>query len=243
MTASVGAAVRGGAAAAARRRQQPGAGVHGASAARRASSRAGRGAWLVDVDGNRYVDLVLSWGPLILGHAHPEVLAAIVRGGGRGARPSARRPSSRCGWRSGSIATFPSIEMVRFVSSGTEATMSAVRLARAATGRTAIVKFDGCYHGHADPLLAAAGSGVATLGLPDSPGVTAGDGGATRSSCRSTISPRWRRCSQRRGERDRGGAGGAGGREHGRGPAGPGVSPGTSRRSPAATARCSSSTR
>jgi glutamate-1-semialdehyde 2,1-aminomutase len=133
----------------------------------------GEGALLVDADGNRYLDLVLSWGPLILGHAHPEVLAAVVEAASRGTTYGAPtelevRLAERV------VAAFPSVEMVRFVSSGTEAAMSAVRLARAATGRTAIVKFDGCYHGHADSLLAAAGSGVATLGLPDSPGVTAG---------------------------------------------------------------------
>lgn len=131
----------------------------------------GEGPYLVDADGNRYLDLVLSWGPLILGHAHPEVLAAVVDAAGRGTTYGAPtelevRLAERV------VATFPSIEMVRFVSSGTEAAMSVVRLARAATGRRAIVKFDGCYHGHADPLLASAGSGVATLGLPDSPGVT-----------------------------------------------------------------------
>jgi glutamate-1-semialdehyde 2,1-aminomutase len=132
----------------------------------------GEGAWLVDADGNRYVDLVLSWGPLILGHAHPEVLAAITEAAERGTTFGAPtelelRLAERV------IATFPSLDMVRFVSSGTEATMSAVRLARAATGRALLIKFDGCYHGHADHLLASAGSGVATLGLPDSPGVTA----------------------------------------------------------------------
>jgi glutamate-1-semialdehyde 2,1-aminomutase len=132
----------------------------------------GEGAWLEDVDGKRYVDLVLSWGPLILGHAHPAVIAAIqdaaVRGTTYGAPTEAEvRLAERV------TDAFPSIELVRFVSSGTEATMSAIRLARAATKRTAIIKFEGCYHGHADALLAAAGSGVATLGLPDSPGVTA----------------------------------------------------------------------
>jgi len=132
----------------------------------------GEGAWLVDADGNRYVDLVLSWGPLILGHAHPEVLEAIVAAAELGTTYGAPtelelRLAERV------VATFPSLDMVRFVSSGTEATMSAVRLARAATGRNLLLKFDGCYHGHADHLLAAAGSGVATLGLPDSPGVTA----------------------------------------------------------------------
>src|SRR5918995_132930 len=132
----------------------------------------GEGPVLVDVDGNRYVDLVLSWGPLILGHAHPEVVAAVVNAARQGTTFGAPtelelRLAERV------IATFPGLEMVRFVSSGTEALMSAVRLVRAATGRKLIVKFDGCYHGHADALLAAAGSGVATLGLPDSPGVTA----------------------------------------------------------------------
>jgi glutamate-1-semialdehyde 2,1-aminomutase len=131
----------------------------------------GEGAWIEDVDGNRYVDLVLSWGPVILGHAHPGVVAAIAAAAALGTTYGAPtelelRLAERV------IATFPSVEMLRFVSSGTEATMSAVRLARAATGRRALIKFEGCYHGHSDALLAAAGSGVATLGLPDSPGVT-----------------------------------------------------------------------
>jgi glutamate-1-semialdehyde 2,1-aminomutase len=130
----------------------------------------GEGPTLVDADGNTYVDLVLSWGPLILGHAHPEVVAAVVNAVRHGTTFGAPtelevRLAERV------VATFPGLEMVRFVSSGTEALMSAVRLVRAATGRRLIVKFDGCYHGHADALLAAAGSGVATLGLPDSPGV------------------------------------------------------------------------
>jgi glutamate-1-semialdehyde 2,1-aminomutase len=132
----------------------------------------GHGAWLEDADCNRYVDLVLSWGPLILGHAHPEVVEAAVDAVGRGTTYGAPTEleimlAERV------VATFDSVEMVRFVSSGTEAAMSAIRLARAATGRSVVVKFDGCYHGHADALLASAGSGVATLGLPDSPGVTA----------------------------------------------------------------------
>src|SRR5688572_7532667 len=131
----------------------------------------GEGAYLVDADGNRYLDLVLSWGPLILGHAHPEVLAAVVDAAKRGTTYGAPTELEVC-LAERVIATFPSLEMVRFVSSGTEALMSAVRLVRAATGRRLIVKFDGCYHGHSDALLAAAGSGVATLGLPDSPGVT-----------------------------------------------------------------------
>ena len=132
----------------------------------------GSGAYLEDVDGHRYLDLVLSWGPLILGHAAPAVVRAITEAAQRGTSYGAPcelelELAQRV------IDTFPAMEMVRFVSSGTEAAMSALRLARAATGRSAILKFDGCYHGHADPLLAAAGSGVATLGLPDSPGVTA----------------------------------------------------------------------
>jgi glutamate-1-semialdehyde 2,1-aminomutase len=131
----------------------------------------GEGPYLVDADGNRYIDLILSWGPLILGHAHPEVLAAVIEAAKRGTTYGAPtelevRLAERV------VATFPSLDLVRFVSSGTEALMSVVRLVRAATGRRLIVKFDGCYHGHSDALLAAAGSGVATLGLPDSPGVT-----------------------------------------------------------------------
>jgi glutamate-1-semialdehyde 2,1-aminomutase len=131
----------------------------------------GEGPYLVDVDGERYVDLVLSWGPLIHGHAHPDVLAALIDAAKHGTSFGAPTELEvRLAQRV--VATFPSIEMVRFVSSGTEAVMSAVRLARAATRRKVIVKFDGCYHGHSDALLASAGSGVATLGLPDSPGVT-----------------------------------------------------------------------
>lgn len=130
----------------------------------------GEGAVIVDADDNRYVDLVLSWGPLILGHAHPGVVASIAAAAALGTSFGAPtelelRLAERV------VATFPSIEMLRFVNSGTEAVMSAVRLARAVTHRSAILKFDGCYHGHADALLASAGSGVATLGLPDSPGV------------------------------------------------------------------------
>jgi len=133
----------------------------------------GEGAYLVDVDGNRYVDYLLSWGPLILGHAHPRVVAALEaavrRGTSYGAPSSLELELARL-----IRAAIPSVELVRFVSSGTEATMSVLRLARAFTGRSKIVKFTGCYHGHADLLLVQAGSGVATLGLPDSPGVTPG---------------------------------------------------------------------
>ena len=133
----------------------------------------GEGAYLVDVDGNRYVDYVLSWGPLILGHAHPRVVAALERALRDGTSFGAPSPLELDLARLIHDA-LPSVELVRFVSSGTEATMSALRVARAFTGRAMIVKFAGCYHGHADLLLVQAGSGVATLGLPDSPGVTPG---------------------------------------------------------------------
>jgi len=133
----------------------------------------GEGAYLVDVDGNRYVDYVLSWGPLILGHAPPRVVSALVeaaRSGTSFGAPSALELELARAIRD----AMPSLDLVRFVSSGTEAAMSALRLARAFTGRSKVVKFVGCYHGHADVLLVQAGSGVATLGLPDSPGVTPG---------------------------------------------------------------------
>jgi glutamate-1-semialdehyde 2,1-aminomutase len=133
----------------------------------------GEGAYLVDVDGNRYVDYVLSWGPLILGHTHPRVVAALEDALRKGTSFGAPSPLELELARLIRDA-LPSMELVRFVSSGTEATMSALRLARAVTGRDKIVKFVGCYHGHADFLLVQAGSGVATLGLPDSPGVTPG---------------------------------------------------------------------
>ena len=133
----------------------------------------GEGAYLVDVDGNRYVDYVLSWGPLVLGHAHARVVAALEEALRKGTSFGAPSPLELELARLIRDA-MPSIELVRFVSSGTEATMSALRLARAFTGRSKIVKFTGCYHGHADFLLVQAGSGVATLGLPDSPGVTPG---------------------------------------------------------------------
>jgi glutamate-1-semialdehyde 2,1-aminomutase len=132
----------------------------------------GQGAYLYDVDGNRFIDYVLSWGPLILGHAHPTVVAAIAETAAKGTSFGA--PSELEIQLAKLIQTFmPGMEMLRFVNSGTEATMTALRLARAYTGRTKIIKFEGCYHGHADMLLVKAGSGVATLGLPDSPGVPA----------------------------------------------------------------------
>jgi glutamate-1-semialdehyde 2,1-aminomutase len=131
----------------------------------------GRGAWLWDVDGNRYVDLVLSWGPLIAGHAHPRVVEAVQAAAADGTSFGA--PTEAEVELAEEVARrVPVVGKLRMVNSGTEATMSAARLARAATGRPKLVKFAGCYHGHADALLAAAGSGVATLGLPDSPGVT-----------------------------------------------------------------------
>ena len=130
----------------------------------------GEGPYLFDVDGNRYIDYVLSWGPLITGHAHPDVVKAVQETALKGTSYGAPSPLELD--LAKSIMDFmPNIEMMRFVNSGTEATMSALRLARAYTKRDKIVKFDGCYHGHADMLLVQAGSGVATLGLPDSPGV------------------------------------------------------------------------
>ena len=130
------------------------------------------GAYLFDVDGNRYVDIFGSWGPMILGHAFPPVVEAIREAAGRGASFGASTAAEadlaelvrRC---------FPSVEKMRFVSSGTEACMSAIRLARGFTGRKFVMKFEGCYHGHSDAMLVKAGSGVATLGIPGSAGVPA----------------------------------------------------------------------
>jgi glutamate-1-semialdehyde 2,1-aminomutase len=132
----------------------------------------GEGAYLWDADGKRYIDYVGSWGPAILGHAHPDVVRAVQEAARHGLSFGAPTEAeieiaeTLCG-------LLPSLELVRLVSSGTEATMSALRLARGYTGRSKIVKFEGCYHGHGDSLLVKAGSGVATLGLPDSPGVPA----------------------------------------------------------------------
>ncbi len=132
----------------------------------------GEGAYLVDVDDNRFIDYVLSWGPLILGHAHPTVVRALQRAVALGTSYGA--PNEYELELAGLVRTMmPSLDLVRFVNSGTEATMSALRLARAFTGRERIIKFAGNYHGHADMLLVDAGSGVATLGLPNSPGVPA----------------------------------------------------------------------
>jgi glutamate-1-semialdehyde 2,1-aminomutase len=130
----------------------------------------GRGPYLTDVDGNRYVDLVCSWGPMILGHAHPAVVAAVQSAASLGT--SFGTVTAGEAELAAEIVARAPVERVRLVNSGTEATMTAIRLARGYTGRRLVVKFAGCYHGHVDALLAAAGSGVATFGLPDSPGVT-----------------------------------------------------------------------
>jgi glutamate-1-semialdehyde 2,1-aminomutase len=130
------------------------------------------GAEIIDVDGNRYVDYVCSWGPLIHGHAHPRILAAVHRAAARGTTFGA--PTAGEVDLADEVARrLPSVEMLRMTSSGTEASMSAIRLARAATGREKLLKFAGAYHGHVDGLLAQAGSGLATAGIPASPGVTA----------------------------------------------------------------------
>jgi len=136
------------------------------------------GPWLQDIDGRRYLDYIGSWGPMILGHAHPEVIEAITRAAQRGTSYGApTEGESELAERI--IRAVPSVERVRLVNSGTEATMSALRVARGVTGRDKVVKFAGNYHGHVDALLVAAGSAAATLGVPDSPGVTAGAGGDT----------------------------------------------------------------
>ncbi|GAB1644558.1 glutamate-1-semialdehyde 2,1-aminomutase [Krasilnikovia sp. MM14-A1259] len=137
----------------------------------------GHGPWLFDADGRRYVDLVCSWGPLIHGHAHPEIVAAVQAAAAHGT--SFGTPTAGEVALAEEIVRRTPVEQVRLVNSGTEATMTAIRLARGFTGKSKIIKFAGCYHGHVDALLAAAGSGVATLGLPDSPGVTGAAAGET----------------------------------------------------------------
>ncbi len=139
---------------------------------------AGEGAELTDVDGNRYLDYVCSWGPLIAGHAHPRVIEAVTAAAARGTSFGAPT-AAEVEIAAEIVARVPGAEMVRMVSSGTEASMSAVRLARAATGREKLLKFAGAYHGHVDGLLAEAGSGLATAGIPASPGVPAAQAAAT----------------------------------------------------------------
>src|SRR4029077_16780875 len=132
--------------------------------------RRGEGAYIEDVEGNRYVDWVMSWGPLIFGHADPETVEAVTRAAADGTSFGAPT-EAEVELAAEIAAAVPSVEMVRLVSSGTEASMSAIRLARAATKRDRILKFAGCYHGHVDALLASAGSGLATLSIPATPGV------------------------------------------------------------------------
>ncbi len=131
----------------------------------------GEGAYVIDADGRRYVDLVMSWGALVFGHARPEIVEAAIEAAGRGTSFGAPT-EAEVELAERICRMVPSVDMVRLVSSGTEACMTAIRLARGFTRRDAVVKFAGCYHGHSDALLATAGSGVATFGLPDSPGVT-----------------------------------------------------------------------
>ena len=137
------------------------------------------GSTVVDEDGRRYLDFVGSWGPLILGHSHPEVVEAVREAAGRGLTYGAPC-RAEVELAEMVLAGYPGAEQVRFVSTGTEATMTALRLARGATGRELVVKFSGCYHGHADALLVAAGSGLATFGTPSSAGVPPAVAGLTR---------------------------------------------------------------
>src|SRR5437899_8139477 len=148
----------------------------------------GEGPYLYDVDGNQYLDYVGSWGPLILGHAHPRVVRAVEEALHKGASFGA--PTELESQLAELVVdAVPSMEMVRFVSSGTEASMSAVRLARGFTGRDRIVKFAGCYHGHVDSLLVQAGSSATTLGVPDSPGIP-------RNGTADTVVLRYNNCEE-----------------------------------------------
>jgi len=159
----------------------------------------GRGARIQDADGNSYLDYVGSWGPLILGHAHPEVVAAVQEAAARGTSFGATTPGEVELARELTQA-IPSLEMVRLVNSGTEACMSALRLARGVTGRARVIKFDGCYHGHADSFLVAAGSGVLTQGIPGSPGVPQEIAGLTISLPYNDLEPVREAVQKHRGE-------------------------------------------
>ena len=201
----------------------------------------GSGPRIYDVDGREYIDYVCAYGPLILGHAHPAVAAvlgeAALRGTAYGATSELEvELASRI------VDAMPSIELVRFVNSGTEATMSALRLARAFTGRSKIIKFEGGYHGHADGLLVQAGSGQATLSLPDSPGVPASYAAETLLAPYNDLAA-VRALFEANADADRGGHRRAGGGEHGRRAAGARVPRRAARADVGATARCWSSTR
>ena len=186
-----------------RRRRLAGALLRARWAARRTRGP-GRGRLCDRRRGTRYIDLVQSYGAVLLGHAHPAVTSAVAAAAARGTTFGAPTPG-RCCLAEAICARMPGCEQVRLVSSGTEAAMSAVRLARGVTGRDRVVKFDGCYHGHSDALLAGGGSGVAMLGLPGSAGVPAGCGRrhrggalqrgarARRASWPASSSSRWRR--------------------------------------------------
>ena len=203
--------------------------------------RSAAGAWLTDVDGQEYVDLVGSWGPMLLGHAHPEVMAAVgdalTRGTSYGTPTEAEVDLAE------EIVGRTPVEQVRFVSSGTEATMSAIRLARGFTGRDVVVKFAGCYHGHVDALLASAGSGLATFAVPGTPGVP--DVRDRRDPRAALQRPRGRRRAlfAEQGDRDRLPDHRGGARQHGRGPAGARLQRVPRRDLRGATAPCSSATR
>ncbi len=199
----------------------------------------GEGFELIDVDGHRYVDWVCSWGPLILGHAHPDVVAALGDAAANGTSYGA--PTEGEVELAAEVCDrFASVEMVRMVNSGTEATMSAVRLARAATGREQLIKFAGAYHGHVDGLLAEAGSGLATQGIPASPGVPAAQAAATIVVPWNDLEAVERALSRARGRSDPRGAPAG---EHGPGPARTTASSRSCGGSPTSTAPCSSSTR
>ncbi len=199
----------------------------------------GEGCELVDVDGNRYLDWVGSWGPLILGHAEPAVIAAVIEAAKRGTSYGAAT-AIEVELAEQIVDRFPSVEMVRMTSSGTEAAMGAVRLARAITGREVVVKFAGAYHGHSDGLLADAGSGLATLGVPGQPRRHRGAGGGDRR--RAVERPRGGLPGAGRARRRRP-AGRADRRQHGRRPARRGLPRVPPRGDRARPARCSSSTR